>query len=285
MSEIAAKVQNPGSLDDGKFRTGLAAGFPNRLLATLICGIWLTAAASLLVDAGAESSYHTYAVIVGVGGIIFPLLALLTLQYGKGSMDKELVSVKDEKITGQKLWALLLVAWWGFGAGFGTFRSPFEATTNGYFALWAGFLFSLLGLADVMESVGSKMKGAKVGNPARGLFFAAVVLLIALIPYVDNENAPWYGESVFGIVSASLTIVVCLVLILADNLDHTIAQVVAAGLGVLWIATAGVLTFRCASFGDDSGAAAARERPPSLPATHTMHQLMNTVPHRTKSSP
>eukprot|EP00962_Isochrysis_galbana_P029033 scaffold9250_cov105-Isochrysis_galbana.AAC.7 len=245
MSEIAAKVQNPGTLDDGTFgHTGLAAGFSNRLLATLICGIWVTAAAGILVDAGAESSYHTYALVVGAGGILFPVLALLMLQYGKGSMDKELVSIKDEKITVQKLWALLLVVWWGVGAGIGTFRSPFVSTTNGYFALWAGFLFSVIGLADVMESVGSKVKGAKVGSPARGLFFAAVVLIIALIPYVDNSNAPYYGESVFGMISAAVTIVVCIVLIFADKLDHKIAQVVAAGLGLLWIATAGVLTFR-----------------------------------------
>jgi hypothetical protein len=247
MSAAPAKVQNPGTLDDGNYRMGLAAGFSNRLLATLICGIWVTAAASLLVDAGAESSFHTYAVIVGAGGIILALLAVLLLKYGKGSMDKELVAVKDEKITMQKLWAVLLVVWWGVGAGLGTFRSPFTATTNGYFALWAGFLFSLMALADVMESVGSKVTGAKVGSPARGLFFAAVVLIIALIPFVDNSNVPWYGESVFGMISAAVTIVVCLVLILADKLEHKIAQVIAAGLRLLWLATAGILTFRCAT--------------------------------------
>eukprot|EP00962_Isochrysis_galbana_P037283 scaffold12992_cov107-Isochrysis_galbana.AAC.1 len=95
-----------------------------------------------------------------------------------------------------------------------------------------------------MESVGTKVKGAKVGSPARGLFFAAVVLLVALIPYVDNSNAPYYGESVFGMCSAAFTIIVCLVLIVVDDLEHKIAQIVAAGLGLLWIATAGILTFR-----------------------------------------
>jgi hypothetical protein len=244
MPETAAKVQNPGTLDDGKCGPmGLAAGFSNRLLATLICGIWVTAAASLLVDAGLESSYLTYAVVVGAGGILFPLLALLMIQYGKG-MDNELVSVRDEKITGQKLWALLLVAWWGVGAGIGTFRSPFTTTSNGYFALWAGFLFSVMGLADVMESVGGKVIGAKVGSPARGLFFAAVILIIALIPGVENSNGIHYGESVFGIISAAVTIVVCLGLIIVDDLERKIAQIVAAGLGLLWIATAGILTFR-----------------------------------------
>lgn len=95
-----------------------------------------------------------------------------------------------------------------------------------------------------MEGVASKMKGAKVGSPARGLIFAAVVLLIALIPYVENSNGAFFGESVFGMVSSAVTIVVALGLIFLDNLEHKIAQAVSAVLALLWLATAGILTFR-----------------------------------------
>ncbi len=241
---INVKVQNPGTIEDGKCNTGLAPGFPNRLIATFVCGVWTTAAATLLIDNNQRSSYHSYAVAVGVGGIVLPFLALLQLKFGKGSMDKEITTIKEEAITVQKIWAILLVLWWGFGAFFGTFKAPFVATTNGYFALWAGFVFSLMGLADVMEGVASKMKGAKVGSPARGLIFAAVVLLIALIPYVENSNGAFFGESVFGMVSSAVTIVVALGLIFLDNLEHKIAQAVSAVLALLWLATAGILTFR-----------------------------------------
>ncbi len=250
-----AKVNN--SLDDGHIHLGLASGFPSRLFATFICGVWVTASASQIADLLSWSSitadsYVSYCVAVGAGGILFPLIALMMLKLCSGSMEKELYSVKDESITAQKLWGIFLVLWWGFGAFFGTFHSPFTTTGNGYFALWAGFLFSLAALGDVMESVKTKLSttagqihGSHISGPALGLFFAAVILLIATIRPVDaGSNTNDFAEALFGMIASAVTILICLVLMMTTKLHTKIVQVIGILLGLTWAAVAGIMTFR-----------------------------------------
>jgi len=263
MSEIG-KVQNPGSLDDGK---GLTSGFATALMATLVAGVWVTAAASVLYDNGSTSSYVAYAISVGVVGIVFALLGLLMTKNEKMEK-KNFGKVKGENITTQKLLAVFLVLWWGCGAGIGTFKSPFTTTTNGefavyrsrnrpyptwvyyhspplpgYFALWVGFLFSLRALGSVMDSVPNQLP--KIGTPARGLFFAAVVLLVACIPHVEaGSNYAYFGEGLFGLIGAAVTVAITAGLILVENIEEKVAKCAALVLGLLWVALAGILTFR-----------------------------------------
>jgi len=246
------------SLDDGKIKVELAApGFPNHLVATFVCGVWVTAAASRVVDLTSwvgitADRFTSYAVAVGAGGIIFPLIFLLMIKLCRKPFEKELVSVKEEPVTLQKICAIFLVLWWGCGAGIGTFERPFSVPGNGYFALWAGFLFSLMALGDVMESVKSHMStqkesadGPSVSGPARGLFFAAVVLVVALIPWVDKgSDAVAFAESLFGMIAAATTIVACLILMLITKLDKKAVQVIALLLCLTWAAVAGIMTFR-----------------------------------------
>lgn len=282
------------SLDDGKIKVELAApGFPNHLVATFVCGVWVTAAASRVVDLTSwvgitADRFTSYAVAVGAGGIIFPLIFLLMIKLCRKPFEKELVSVKEEPVTLQKICAIFLVLWWGCGAGIGTFevcpplafaaahapsscrakvalpmlppeprfhlvpQRPFSVPGNGYFALWAGFLFSLMALGDVMESVKSHMStqkesadGPSVSGPARGLFFAAVVLVVALIPWVDKgSDAVAFAESLFGMIAAATTIVACLILMLITKLDKKAVQVIALLLCLTWAAVAGIMTFR-----------------------------------------
>jgi hypothetical protein len=121
------KVDN--SLDDGKIKVGLhSSGFPSRLIAQFVCGVWVTAAASRLVDISSWSAlseadrYTSYSVAVGAGGILFPLIFLLMLHFCRQPFEKEIVYVKEEGLTLQKICAIFLVLWWGCGAGIGTFE-------------------------------------------------------------------------------------------------------------------------------------------------------------------
>jgi hypothetical protein len=127
-------------------------------------------------------------------------------------------------------------------------QAPFQNPGNGYFALWGGFLFSLMALDSVTFKVSTAKdndSGANVAYPARGVFFAAVVLIIALIEYVkDGSDAPYFKESLFGMIAAACTILVCLVLVLMTKLDKKVVQVIALLLCLTWAALAGVMTFR-----------------------------------------
>jgi len=192
-----------------------------------------------------------YAVAVGSVGLVFSLGALLLLKLKPEPMSKELFKVKDTAVTLQQLIALFMVLWWGVGAGVCTFIDPFTATTNGYFGVWGGFLASLLALADcydaVREQVQKNMSAAKdttestsIKGTSVGLCAAAVVVLLACCRDVRNE-------AVFGLISSVVTILITIVFIFVKDIEEKQAKVVDAFvfcLLILWIATAGVLTFR-----------------------------------------
>lgn len=146
-------------------------------------------------------------------------------------------------------------------APFPASQHPFKTPGNGYFALWAGFLFSLLALGDVMESVKHQIstskdsgKGPSVGGPSRGLFFAAVILLVALIPWVDQgSDAPYFDESLFGMIAAAFTIVICVCLMMFTKLNKKMVQAIASLLCLLWAAVAGIMTFRAPFYSTGNG--------------------------------
>jgi len=145
------------------------------------------------------------------------------------------------------------VLWWGVGAGVCTFLDPFKATTNGYFALWGGFVAAVLALADVHDSVRDRVRGygatmrssfeneADMQAQAALLGCAALVVLLACIEPAEA------GEAVFGIVAGVLTILISLVLVFAKfdaAQQRPMLKALAAFLLVLWVVAAGVLTFR-----------------------------------------
>lgn len=148
----------------------------------------------------------------------------------------------------------------------GTYVGPFVATTNGYFALWVGFLYSVAHMNQLFEHARQTLAGAVVDSSgdsrataAMGLFVASVVLLAALLPFVQRGDldstyrtyagtvtANVYAETVFALCAASVSAAVGLscILLTKTTLDERVAKALAVLLALAWIAVAGVLTFR-----------------------------------------
>ena len=175
------------------------------------------------------TNYRKYAVSIGAVGLFFGLLALGLARFKPSVADKKLMTVRAHGVSLLQAFAVIFVLWWGVGTGVGTFKAPFfpgptETFTsrpvgNGYFSLWTGFIASLLLLGETM----SMREGASSFlNHTGGLFFAAVMLLIATIKYVDPNDGVEFSTAtpaepqtqttdhiaVFGMASASATILI-----------------------------------------------------------------------------
>lgn len=138
--------------------------------------------------------------------------------------------------------------------------------------MWGGFLASLLALADcydaVREQVQKNMSAAKdttestsIKGTSVGLCAAAVVVLLACCRDVRNE-------AVFGLISSVVTILITIVFIFVKDIEEKQAKVVDAFvfcLLILWIATAGVLTFRYFILTGNPIVCSSPSLPPSLP--------------------
>jgi len=210
------------------------------------------------------TNYRKYAVSIGAVGLFFGLLALGLARFKPSTADKKLMAVRAHDVSLLQAFAFFFVLWWGVGTGVGTFKAPFfpgptETFTsrpvgNGYFSLWTGFIASLLLLGETM----SMREGASSFlNHTGGLFFAAVMLLIATIKYVDPNDGVEFSTAtpaepqtqttdhiaVFGMASASATILITLLMMFADVKEAAVQTLVPI-LVLLWAATAGVLTFR-----------------------------------------
>jgi len=232
---------------------GIKKGFPTKMLAMVFASVWLIIAGALPYEniPGSPEGYPAYAISVGVVGLVLSLSLLLqhVIHDGKGLSN----AVGDSSFTVLQTLAMFLVLWWGVGAGVCTFLDPFKATTNGYFALWGGFVAAVLALADVHDSVRDRVRGygatmrssfeneADMQAQAALLGCAALVVLLACIEPAEA------GEAVFGIVAGVLTILISLVLVFAKfdaAQQRPMLKALAAFLLVLWVVAAGVLTFR-----------------------------------------
>ncbi|EOD40893.1 hypothetical protein EMIHUDRAFT_439512 [Emiliania huxleyi CCMP1516] len=242
----------------------------NLLVTLSVAGLWLlVTAAAPQGGYGAPDyeypstywdKYRKYAVSVGAVGLGLGLIALLMTRFKPDMSDKKMLSIKSTDVSVLGAFSIFFVLWWGVGAGVCTFKSPFapDGTSavpagNGYFSVWTGFLASLLLLSKTMSIGDAKsLKGR-----AAGLFFAAVMLLIATIKYVDPNDGVEFPSAgpqtqttddiaIFGMASAAATILITIMIIFADMKESAIQTLIPI-LVLLWAATAGVLTFRSGS--------------------------------------
>jgi len=255
-------VQKP-TQEYGTTRASTGNSIQNLLVTLSVAGLWLlVTAAAPQGGYGAPDyeypstywdKYRKYAVSVGAVGLGLGLIALLMTRFKPDMSDKKMLSIKSTDVSVLGAFSIFFVLWWGVGAGVCTFKEPFAPPAvpagNGYFSVWVGFLASLLLLSETMSIGDAKsLKGR-----AAGLFFAAVMLLIATIKHVDPNDgvAGPNGTAtddiaIFGMASAAATILITILVIFADMKESAIQTLIPI-LVLLWAATAGVLTFRSGS--------------------------------------
>lgn len=134
--------------------------------------------------------------------------------------------------------SLFLFIWWSIGTGIITFKWPFLVAGNGYFAAWAGLMFTAHWALSIDTS-----KFTELEQGRKTLFVlaaAAAVELFACIPFLSTYT----GQAAWGLSAGLITLIVCAVLFkMFDDLDAQILKISAIVLFVMWAAVAGVCTF------------------------------------------
>lgn len=178
--------------------------------------------------------YSEFAISVpSVSGILSFLLILLTC--------KKDVYIKVGKIPNQ-----ILFVWNFIGAILLTFVDPFIGTGNGYFASWMMVVCSAgaLGMTHSVFTTTVRGMGALLG-----LISCSIIVIIAVAPYI-GEGEPYRYESIYTITTASFTIAVLLLHIFLekkkgiDKSGGILAMIVLGFFACLWLALAGLTTFR-----------------------------------------
>mmetsp|Transcript_27076 Transcript_27076/g.64316 ORF Transcript_27076/g.64316 Transcript_27076/m.64316 type:complete len:273 (-) Transcript_27076:259-1077(-) len=215
-----------------------APGFPRDMLFVLAAAIVLIIAVLSRDNGKNLSDYEAYAIAVGAVAGTLALVALILLKFQAGLLGKVLFSGIDL----QHFIAGFLFIWWLVGTCIITFKAPFTVTSNGYFSAWVGLFASAMALGASADMA----KKAAQGTILCLLMAAVVVVLaIAILHDTEVERDNMHDESIFGLVSACFTIVCCLLmLLLPSKLPPIVTKIFAILLVLLWIATAGVLTFR-----------------------------------------
>jgi len=200
-------------------------------------GQLLVAPIVILSSALAESSSRNYgyATTVGVGALMFSAGGLYVLQ--KGEMyNQQLLAlpILGPCSLGYTL-SLVNFVWWGVAAGILTFSGPFVVTGNGYFAVWAGFFCSALGVGITQDHMRDL-------NQTIRLATASLVIICSVPSQLGGLFDP---EAIYAMTLACFTLTYCIV---QTNFANLISQAngfhVYMALALLWVVEAALVTFR-----------------------------------------
>mmetsp|Transcript_21764 Transcript_21764/g.44123 ORF Transcript_21764/g.44123 Transcript_21764/m.44123 type:complete len:275 (+) Transcript_21764:263-1087(+) len=221
-----------------------ARGFSGKMLFVIGASIVLIAAVTSREGNRNLTFHEEYAIAVGAVAILVATIALVLLKSRPESMCKELIRIRATSVDTQHFIAAFLCLWWLVGTTIITFKAPFTISGNGYFAAWAGLLASAMALGEAGTMWGESTSRAT--SPTVALLTSSVMVVLALlILHEDRNRKSMDDESVFGLISACFTILCCAVwLCFPSRLPEGLPKIIAIILLLLWMATAGILTFR-----------------------------------------
>eukprot|EP00526_Cylindrotheca_closterium_P015644 CAMPEP_0113634038 /NCGR_PEP_ID=MMETSP0017_2-20120614/17721_1 /TAXON_ID=2856 /ORGANISM="Cylindrotheca closterium" /LENGTH=273 /DNA_ID=CAMNT_0000544715 /DNA_START=64 /DNA_END=882 /DNA_ORIENTATION=- /assembly_acc=CAM_ASM_000147 len=201
-------------------------------LAQLLVAPILILAATL---AEFSSKNYGYATAVGVGAILFSAGGLYLLQKGEMYNEQLLaLPILGPCSFGYTL-SLVNFIWWGVAAGILTFSGPFTVTGNGYFAVWAGFFASALGVGITQDHL-------KDLNQTIRLATASLVIICSIPSTLGGHFDP---EAIFALTLACFTLVFCIITTnFANLISQSNAFYMLMGLTLLWVIEAALVTFR-----------------------------------------
>lgn len=191
--------------------------------------------ASTLAEVTYGSKNYGYATAVGVVAILFSAGGLYLLNKGE-LYNQQLMAlpILGPCSIGYTV-SLVNFVWWGIAAGILTFSGPFTVTGNGYFAVWAGFFCSALGIGLTQDLV-------KDLNQTIRLATASLVIICSVPSTLGGHFDP---EAIYALTLACFTLVYC---IIQTNFANLISQVnvffLLMGMTLLWVIEAALVTFR-----------------------------------------
>ena len=174
--------------------SGIAQFSSTSLIGLGVCAVVV---ALELGDEGGLSHQMVYGMIVSV--LTFSLVAVTLLQ--------ELAGAPLDATLARSL-HMVITLLWGFAALWLTSTGPFAATSNAYFALWAGLVCASRLVLDVQKASGVVAALANESFAALwGQFVAANVLLLA-VSALDVENTMNWGYALaVAIVAGGLALI------------------------------------------------------------------------------
>lgn len=182
-----------------------------------------------------ELVHQSYAYAVAIVGLILGTAGLYLVQFAGSLYDQSLVTVPvlGNCTVGYTL-SMLCFVWWAVGAGILTFSGPFTITGNGYFATWAGFFASAMGVGLTRQHL------QDLNNYIR--LATCCIIIICSVP--STLGGFFDGEAIYAITLASLTLAFCIIFVNFREMVASFVFYILLALTLLWVVEAALVTFR-----------------------------------------